>query len=743
MKKSIILFVTFILAMTAGATDYRVNNADEFNRAARKVQAGDRLILSSGVWQDAQLILKRAQGTAELPITVTVEEKGKTTLEGNSNIRFSGEYIIVEGLVFCNPRDTMQKMVIETKTSSTDYANHSVVRECVVRDFNPSDKTFQTTWLSLWGKDNEVAYCYFGGKTNQGTTFIVWPNDSLSAENHHRIHHNYFGYRRPLGGNGGETIRIGTSHVCKNNSQTILEDNYFEHCSGEVEIVSIKSCENIIRRNTFYECEGSLVLRHGDRNQAYDNVFIGNNKRHTGGIRIINKGHKVYNNLFYKLGGEEFRSALCIMNAIPNSPLNGYEQVKDVMIERNTWVGCKSPIELCNGKGSRDRDEKPLNTVLTKNILFCPTIDAPVKEYDHGHDVRMVDNILVSAEGTVGTEPNATFWNELYLPATDGYGFVPNADHVLATAKTCGPTWYKPGEETLTRTNRAPKTWQVEAGEDALRKIVKKAEAGDCLVLADGEHKLLKTLQLHKSVTLIAADGAKPVITIDNDNNTVRMFDLGSDARVEMRGIKIKGDAYTAHPAKYCFAINKENATHYQLILDGCEIDGIAVEGGAVLKAAVNTFADTIVIRNCHIHHCYRGFALAEEKEEKGQYNAESVIFDHSRFEAITQWVLDYNRLGNDESTTGGTLLVDHCVFNEVNDRPDQVLLRQKGIKHVAITNSVFSNSECKNAFRLDGPGQMADNCCIYLCGPAKATGRAQLTNITDKNPKKLKGIGL
>lgn len=742
--KSILLSMALMSIMTTNAADIRVTNAEEFNLAAKKVQAGDRLILAAGVWQDANLVLRRAQGTALSPITVTVEEKGKTTLEGNSNIRFSGEYIIVEGLVFQHPTDSMAKMVIEFKTSSTDYANHSIVRECVVRDFNPSDKTYQTTWLSLWGKDNEVAYCYFGGKNNQGTTFIVWPNDSASMENHHRIHHNYFAYRRPLGANGGETIRVGTSHVCKNNSQTIIEDNYFEHCSGEVEVISIKSCENIIRRNTFYECEGSLVLRHGDRNEAYDNIFIGNNKRHTGGIRIVNKGHHVYNNLFYKLDGEEFRSSLCIMNGIPDSPLNGYERVANVLVERNTWVGCKSPIELCNGKGSRNRDDKPLNTKLTKNIVFCPMTETLVKEYDQGHDVRLVDNIMVDANGANGVDLNSTFWNNLYIPIAEGYGFVPASDHILASAKTCGPEWYIPGmEEQQKAANRVPKTWNVEAGEDILRNIVRKAADGDILILADGEHKQLKTIPLHKSLTFMAAEGAKPLITCDNEANTVKMFELGAAARIEMNGIKMQGDAYEKHPAKYCFAVNKENASLYQLILNDCEITGFNVESGAVFKAYVNTFADTIIVRHSAIHHCYRGFALGEEKEEKGKYNAESVIFDHSRFDAITQWVLDYNRLGNDESTTGGTLLVDHCVFNEVADYPDMVLLRQKGIKHVAITNSVFMNSECKNSFRLEGPNQIADNCCIYLSGPAKASRGAVLSNITDKNPKKLQGIGL
>ncbi len=741
MRKILTIALVVASCLSAGATTYRVTNAEAFNQAAKRLQAGDSVVLASGVWRDAALLVKNAQGTKDAPITITVEEKGRTFLEGGSCIRFSGEYVLVEGLVFRN--GSAEKTVIDFRTSSTQYANHSTVRECVVRDYNPADKNYQTTWLSLWGKDNEVAYCHFGGKTNQGTTFIVWPNDSASTENHHRIHHNYFAYRLPLGRNGGETIRIGTSHVCKNNSQTIVEDNYFEHCSGEVEIISVKSCENVLRRNTFYECEGALVLRHGDRNEVYDNVFIGNNKRHTGGVRIINADHKVYNNLFYKLGGEDFRAALCIMNGIPNSAPNGYERVQNVLVERNTWVSCQSPMEFCNGKGSRDRDEKPLNTVIRKNIVFCPMAEAVVRAHDTDYDIRLEDNIVVDAQTGTDKRLHSVFWNDLYLPEADGYGFVPAEGQVLATAENCGPRWYKPSEEGQKTAVRAPKTWRIEAGEDNLRKTAKKAQDGDTLILADGEHKQTKPIVLHQSLVIRAAEGATPCITINSEANTVKMFDLGGKARVAIEGVRMEGDRYAEHPAKYCFAVNKEDATHYMLLLNRCEISGFNVEGGAVFKAAVNSFADTIEVKNSFVHHCYRGFALAEEKEEKGRYNAEVVRFDHSRFENITQWVLDYNRLGTDESTTGGTLAVDHCVFSEVNDRADQVMLRQKGIKQVCITNSVFMNSDCKNCFRLVGKSQKADNCCVYLCGEAKATGGATMTNMTDKNPKRLKNIGL
>lgn len=172
MRKLATIVFVLLSAVTVGATTYRVVTAEEFNQTAKRLQAGDSIVLPSGTWRDAVLLVKNAQGTAELPITITVEEKGKTFLEGSSCIRFSGEYVVVEGLVFRN--GSAEKTVIDFRTSSTQYANHSTVRECVVRDYNPTDKTYQTTWLSLWGKNNEVAYCYFGGKTNQGTTFIVW-----------------------------------------------------------------------------------------------------------------------------------------------------------------------------------------------------------------------------------------------------------------------------------------------------------------------------------------------------------------------------------------------------------------------------------------------------------------------------------------------------------------------------------------------------------------------------------------
>ncbi len=73
-------------------------------------------------------------------------------------------------------------------------------------------------------------------------------------------------------------MRIGTSDYSMEISATIVEGNYFEYCNGEVELISIKSCENRILNNTFFESEGGVCLRHGNRNEVAGNYFIGNNK---------------------------------------------------------------------------------------------------------------------------------------------------------------------------------------------------------------------------------------------------------------------------------------------------------------------------------------------------------------------------------------------------------------------------------------------------------------------------------
>ena len=227
----------------------------------------------------------------------------------------------------------------------------------------------------MYGRNNRFDHNTVVGKLHQEVTLAVALDEEYDRENNHRIDYNYFGQRPIMGSNGGETMRVGSSHHAFFSSNTIIENNVFEQCNGEVEVVSIKSSDNIVRNNTFIECRGVLALRHGNRNIVENNTFLGNGIPCTGGVRVVNEGHTIRNNFFYRLKGGRFFSALGLMNAVPNSLPNRYHHVKDVTVENNTFIECDNII-FCVGKDF-ERTLPPSNILLADN-QFIHKEDKPV-----------------------------------------------------------------------------------------------------------------------------------------------------------------------------------------------------------------------------------------------------------------------------------------------------------------------------------------------------------------------------
>ena len=392
----LLIFVLISLSDTY-ANCVKVTNVNQFNEKVKSLIPGDSIVLANGVWKDARLVFK-GKGEKGNCIYLTAESPGKVTLEGESCLQLSGEYLLVSDLVFVNGH-TPLKTVVGFKTSSKDYAYHCKLTRCVIDNFNQEAKTSSDHWVDIWGKKNTVEYCYFGGKTNEGTTLVIWPDDEYSINNEHVVIRNYFGYRPTLGVNGGETIRIGTSDVCSNISASVVEGNYFERCNGENEIISNKSGGNQFINNTFFECEGSLTLRHGNKAIVSGNWFLGNEKKNTGGVRVINEGHRIFNNYFYQLRGKEFRSALAIMNAIPNSPPSGYAPVKDVIVANNTFFDCTLPLNFRVGADERNRTIKPESTLLINNLVYCPKEQELFSRLDQSEGIKLENNLFYSKNG--------------------------------------------------------------------------------------------------------------------------------------------------------------------------------------------------------------------------------------------------------------------------------------------------------------------------------------------------------
>ncbi|MCU4157102.1 polysaccharide lyase 6 family protein [Carboxylicivirga sp. A043] len=357
-----LLFIILSFPTGVFAGNYIVKSASELSSVTPVLLPGDTIKLTAGTWTNEELVFK-GTGTKNQNIVLTVETKNATVLTGTSQLVICGEYLTVDGLRF-EDGHRGNDAVVEFRKNSSELSHNCRLTNTSIINYNPSNKDNDYKWVSVYGTNNRIDHCHFEGKTHSGTTLVVWITDE---PNYTQIDHNYFGARPDLGYNGGETIRIGTSSNSMKESRAIVEYNLFEECDGEIEIISNKSCFNTYRYNTFRNNEGCLTLRHGNDCEVYGNYFIGEDKA-SGGVRIIGERHKVFNNYFEHLNGDDYRSAICIMNGVPDSPLNRYFQVKDAIVAFNTIINCNMPLIVGAGKD----DEKtlaPQDCVFANNVM--------------------------------------------------------------------------------------------------------------------------------------------------------------------------------------------------------------------------------------------------------------------------------------------------------------------------------------------------------------------------------------
>lgn len=396
-----------------------VSSASEISTAMISAAPGDTLIMTNGLWVD-QLVVFRGTGTESEPIVLTVESPGQVIMTGTSTLRISGSYLVADGLYVRNGHSS-SGAVVEFRSSTSELASHCRLTNSAIVDYNPSSIGSDYKWVSVYGSYNRVDNCYFRGKEHSGTTLVVWFERTASPPAHyHRIDHNYFATRPDLGFNGGETIRIGTSDYSMNDSYTTVEWNYFEKCDGEIEIISNKSCENIYRYNTFFESQGTLTLRHGNRCTVAGNFFLGNDVSNTGGVRIIGEDHKVYNNYFQDLRGSGYRSAITLMNGVPDSPLNRYFQVRRAEVSHNTIIDCYQPF-LIGAGADEELSLPPLDCTIGNNAVHAGNTYKIFNFEDDPINLSYLSNIVYGATlGVPDTTTGILATDPLYTLASDG-----------------------------------------------------------------------------------------------------------------------------------------------------------------------------------------------------------------------------------------------------------------------------------------------------------------------------------
>ncbi|MDX5586085.1 MAG: chondroitinase-B domain-containing protein [Aureibaculum sp.] len=736
MKRLLIILLSLFLATACGektnVRDFKVNNQEELNEAIKNAKPGDNIVLANGVWKDVEIKF-RGKGTKDNPITLKPETAGKVTIEGQSYLKFGGEYLIVEGLHFKNgfsPSNAVIDFKISHKDTLDEIANHCKVTNCVIEDFNKPKRDKSDLWVLFWGRHNELSNCYIAGKTNRGPTVRVSIAGVESIKNYHQIINNHFGPRPVKGGPSGETIQLGDSYTSMSPSHTMVANNLFEECNGEVEVISSKTNFNVFKNNVFYKSEGSLVTRHGNYSMIDGNYFIGDGiNENYGGIRIINTGHWVVNNYFYGLKGKSFRSPLAVMNGIPKSPLNRYNQVTDVVVAYNTYVNCSSPWQFGVGTNIAQADVLPLSeirsarairTTVANNIIYNEKgLENIVVENDKADGVLFKNNII-NNQGVKFNDFNGgiieaslelkKLSDNIYIPtgipndfeAYNGFDFDTIETDLLGISRkddqSIGAIMGKEvSNPNILDKSKYGTTWfsnEIEAKEQTTHKVTKveelqtkidEAENGDIIDLGLSLYEVDKSLVINKSITILSSGDGKSTLIYNGEKGSP-LFSLQPYGKLKIKQVILEGNN-----SNYLFASLKENmSNHFGLTVSECEVSNF----NYVLKAYKESFSERITFENSSISNCENGIELAEETNDKGDYNTEYLTINNCNFNNVKANVIDYYRGGYDESTIGGNLLVNNSTFTNCGAKEkNQRLLNHNGIVNVNITKNTFKNN--------------------------------------------------
>ncbi|MFV9550218.1 chondroitinase-B domain-containing protein [Algibacter sp. PT7-4] len=675
-----------------------VKNIAAFNNAVKEAKPGDVITMANGVWEDVELVFE-GKGTQEKPIKLTVENKGEVTLEGNSNLQLAGEYLIVEGLVFKNGY-TPTNAVISFRKNREEIANNSRLTECVIDNYNNPERQVQDYWVTIYGKNNRIDHNHIVGKKNLGVTMIVGLDTKSSRENNHSIDHNYFGPRPTYGNNGGETLRIGTSHHALQNSNTLVESNYFDRTNGEHEIISNKACQNTFKYNTFFECTGTLTMRHGNETLVDGNVFIGNGKPSTGGVRIINESQTVINNYHVGLTGYRFRGAFVMMNGVPNSPPNRYVPVINSKLSNNTFVNCDH-IQLCAGSDS-ERSQAPKTSEISGNIFYNENKNNTFTIYDDISGITFKNNLL----GENGETPiKEGFKNAKISLVKNEQGFlIPTSDKIknkitispkIATKQNTGVNWYSKKDKTVAL--NSGKTIKVASGINTLYNIVKTSEAGDIIELEeDGTYLLTKAVKIKHPLTFKTSGIKKATILFER----MMAFEIENGGSLSLNNVSFDGTKSPDYAGNSVISTSKNSMIeNYKLFIDNCEFKDMVVNHSFdVIRVSKGTFADTISIKNSKFKNISGHIAaLDKETDDIGAYNVEYFIMQNNVVTDLQGAALRLYRGGKDESTFGPFLEVNYNVFNNVGfgkKNKYNSAMSLYGVQVNTIQNNNFNNTK-------------------------------------------------
>ena len=714
--KKIFVGVMLLTTLQVWANKLSVSTTQELVNSGLQAKAGDTIVIKSGNYLNCNLLLS-AKGTMQNQVVFMAEKSGTVFFTGNSYLHITGTYITVSGVVFKNGYSG--KNHVWQFSHGKEVANNSRITASSIQGFNNPLRLDENHWLTLSGKNNRVDHCNFTDKTNLGVLVAVLLDDDRSRINNHSIDSNYFGIRKPLGSNAGEMIRVGVSQHCTFYSNTVIKNNFFEYCDGETEIVSIKSCGNKVVGNVFKECQGAVVLRHGNNNTVEGNLFYGNDKEGTGGIRVINEGNWIVNNFMSHCKGQGFRSPLAIMAGVFNSPANRYLPVRDAVIANNTFLNC-TPFSISEGKDA-ERSVDPKNVLLLNNLFYankpgplCYTVSTIDSVYAAGN----VFSTSLTNPGMSGFSVGAISlqkWDSKGFPVIGASGannttkkFLDSLNTIASTkgvpafsntvganslnyfkalfanAPKLGNSWEsKKTNTTIASATIAQKTITVSSVSELETAI--SAGANSKIILKPGTYTFSGPIVI-KGITTITSNGA--AVNFATSSAMINLFTLQKDAQLTLRNSSINAAGLTA---QHFMAVTRDGSgIHTNIQITASKIFNFA--GATIILAPKSSYLDNITIQNSVFENNKATLlSLKDEDDNKGYYNAERIVVTNNSFTNHTGQIATIYRGGTDESTMGPIFSFSNNKI--VNCTANSALIELFGVQQSNVNNNLFTSS--------------------------------------------------
>lgn len=415
--QSILTTALFILSNAVFGQQY-FSSPSTLESAVNNATNGGVFIVLNGTYNDFDFTIQNS-GSSSSPIIIKAESVGGVILTGESHVVFKkAAHCILEGFNFDSECD-------ETLVKLEGCNNIRITRN----EFELTT-TESIKWVFVGGVWNDNVYPFqypshhntidrniFKNKSTPGHYITIdgSHDDTGSEEVYYQstydvIRLNHFKNNGPRAVNEQESIRIGWSEMSLSNGYTLVEQNLFEDCDGDPEIISIKSCNNTIRNNTFRSCYGTLSLRHGNNNLVEGNYFFGENKPvgtspagsslFTGGIRIYGANHTIINNYMEGLNGTRWDApiTLTLGDAIngQSSNLSKHFRAEDVVIAHNTLVNNVHGIEI--GYDNNNQYSKDLSNITIANNIITGSENGLVEivdvNNDQGNKITWKDNLF-------------------------------------------------------------------------------------------------------------------------------------------------------------------------------------------------------------------------------------------------------------------------------------------------------------------------------------------------------------